>query len=91
MENPTPYEACHEPLDDEERELMNSETWDWEHPVDALVSKDLRVSFPIALTREEHTDIANAARLAELSTPAFIKRAALQIARANTEESARRG
>jgi hypothetical protein len=30
MPEPIRYESIQEPLDDEERELMNPDTWDWE-------------------------------------------------------------
>ena len=32
MKEPIRYESIQEPLDEEERELMDPESWDWENP-----------------------------------------------------------
>src|SRR5262245_36089913 len=34
MEEPIRYESIQEPLDDEERELMDPNNWDWDNPVE---------------------------------------------------------
>ena len=88
MHEPIRYESIQEPLDDEERELMDPETWDWDNPVEAVIAENPRVSFQIAVTLEEHKQIAAAARAKGLSTPAFIKQAALEATRAKTPELA---
>ena len=67
-----------EPLDDEERELMDPETWDWDDPVEVFVTEDFRVQLPIDLTPEEHRLLARTARAAALTPHEFIKRAALE-------------
>jgi hypothetical protein len=77
MEPSATYGASREPLDDEERELMDPGTWDWDSAVDADVAANPLVSFPIALSLEEHRLLARVARAERLTTPAYIKRAAL--------------
>ena len=81
MNDTTRYESIQEPLDDEERELMDPENWDWENPVEAVVADTPLVSFRIAFTREEHKRLARAARSKGQKTPDFIKYAALEATR----------
>ena len=40
MNEPIRYEPTQEPLDDEERILMDPETWDWKSAQDAIVEPD---------------------------------------------------
>jgi hypothetical protein len=87
MNDTTRYESIQEPLDDEERELMDPENWDWENPVEAVVADNPLVSFRIALTREEHKRLAQAARSKGLRTPGFIKFAALEATRVEASQT----
>ena len=82
MDESIRYESIQEPLDDEERELMNPENWDWDHPVEVVVAANPRVQLPIEVTFEEHRSLAQAARVAGLTPHEFIKRAALDAAHA---------
>jgi hypothetical protein len=77
MEQPIRYRSPQEPLDDEERELMDPKTWDWDDPVEVIVTEDFRVQLPIEITHEEHRLLARTARAAGLTPHEFIKRAAL--------------
>ena len=38
------YESIQEPLDDEERELMNPDNWDWDDPIEGVAVGDPRAS-----------------------------------------------
>jgi hypothetical protein len=69
-----------EQVDEEERELMDLEAWDWDNPVEVDIAEDLRIQPPIAVTFEEHRHLAAAARAAGLTVHAFIKRTALEAA-----------
>jgi hypothetical protein len=82
MDEPLRYEANQEPLDDEERELMDPENWDWDHPVEVVVAENPRVQLPIEVTFEEHRSLAQAARSVGLTPHEFIKRVALEAAHA---------
>jgi hypothetical protein len=82
MEEPINYEATQEPLDDEERELMNPEMWDWDTPVEVVIAKDFRVQLPIEVTHEELTLLSRAARAEGLTPHTFMKRVALEAAQA---------
>ena len=71
------YESIQEPLDDEERELMNPDNWDWEELVEGVTVGEPRASLTIPLTFEELDAIVEAAHGQELSTEEFIKRVVL--------------
>jgi hypothetical protein len=81
MDEPVPYEPIQEPLDDEERELMDEDNWDWDNPIEAIIAPNSLAVFPIKVTFEEPSVIAQAARDAGLTTSGFIKQAALAAAR----------
>jgi hypothetical protein len=78
MEKPTRYESIQASLDDEERELMNPETWDWDNPVEVMVAENPGAILPIRFTLEELARLEPVARAAGLTPHAFIKRAALE-------------
>jgi hypothetical protein len=82
---PSPYAATQEPLDDEERELMDSDTWDWDNPVEVVVSPNLLVELGIQLSIDEHRLIGRASRAEGITTHDFIKRSALAAARERAE------
>ena len=71
------YESTQEPLDDEERELMNPDNWDWDNPVEGVTVADPRASLTIPLTFGELDAIVEAAHAQGLSTEEFIKRLVL--------------
>jgi hypothetical protein len=80
------YESIQEPLDEEERELMNPDNWDWEHPVEVVLTDDFRIVAPIALTLDQHRTQGAAAEAHGMTLHAFLRQAALMVARAGEEE-----
>ena len=71
------YESIQEPLDDEERELMNPDNWDWDELVEGVTVGEPRASLTIPLSFEELDAIVEAAHGQGLSTEEFIKRVVL--------------
>jgi hypothetical protein len=71
------YESIQEPLDDEERELMNPDSWDWDNPIEGVTVGEPRVSLTIPLTFAELDAIIEAAHGQGLSTEEFVKRLVL--------------
>jgi hypothetical protein len=77
MNDPIRYESIQEPLDDEERELMDPDNWDWDNPVEVVVHPDFGFIFPIRFTRDEVGRLEPVARAEGLSPHELIKQAAL--------------
>lgn len=73
--NPVRYESTQEPLDDEERELMDPDNWDWEHPTEGVTVREPSVT--LSFTREEYMTFWRLADARGLATDEFIKRIAL--------------
>ena len=71
------HESIQEPLDDEERELMNPDNWDWDNVIEGVTVSDPRASLTIPLTFDELDAIVEAAHAQGLSTEEFIKRLVL--------------
>ncbi len=88
MDAPIRYESIQEPLDEEERELMDPDNWDWENPIEVVMSEDLVISMPIEVTPEEFDLISHVARTEGLSPHEFMKRLALNAARTASTELA---
>jgi hypothetical protein len=68
------YESIQEPFDDEERELMTPDNWDWDNPVEGVTVSEPRVSLTITLTFDELNAIVEAAHGQGVSTEEFVKR-----------------
>jgi hypothetical protein len=77
MKKPIRYESTQEPLDDEERGLMNPDNWDWDNPIDGVTVEEPRASLTIPLTFDELHAIVEAAHTQGVSTEEFIKRLVL--------------
>jgi hypothetical protein len=75
------YESISEPLDDEERALMDPEAWDWDNPVEVSVAEHPLAQLPIDFTFDELKIIEQVAHATGMSPHAFIKQAALTAAR----------
>lgn len=75
MTNPIRYESIQEPIDDEERELMNPDNWDWEHPIEGVTVREPSVT--LYFTREEYMAFWRLADTQGLPTDEFIKRIVL--------------
>jgi hypothetical protein len=77
MGEPGAYEAIAKPLEDEERELMNEETWDWDH-----LSAGRTVGAPgavlrVRFSREEFRAVADLARHAGIGPVELLRRTML--------------
>ena len=74
VEKQVRYESIQEPLDDEERELMNPDNWDWDNLIEGVTVVEPRASLTIPFTFAELDAIVKAAHAQGLSTEAYIKR-----------------
>lgn len=63
------------PLDDEERELMNHENWDWDNPIEGVTVRAPAVT--IRFTRDQYMALRSDAAAQGLTTDELIKQAAL--------------
>jgi hypothetical protein len=70
-------EPTQSPLDDEERELMDPDTWDWDAIEDGITVGEPGTIFAVEFSRDEHRKLADAACAAGVTTHEFIKQAAL--------------
>jgi hypothetical protein len=77
MNEPIRYESIQEPLDDEERELMDPDNWDWENPIEGVTVGDPGAILSIRFTFDEYQHLFEAAHAQGLTTHEFIKRVAL--------------
>lgn len=66
-----------EPLDDEERELMDPRNWDWSTTSPGETVGTPGALLEIRLTREEYVALSRHARSAGVSPHEFMKQAAL--------------
>lgn len=66
-----------EPLDEEERILMDPDTWDWDNPVEVLTGPSRGPMLEIRFTRDELSRLTRTAHAEGMTTHAFIKQAAL--------------
>lgn len=66
------YESIQEPLDDEERELMDPDNWDWDNPVEVHIADSPGAILRVRFSREEFIALNDMAREAGLGPIAFI-------------------
>lgn len=78
--------SAQEPLDDEERELMAPETWDWNAFEDGVTVGVPGTLLSLEFSRDEHRLLAEVAAGEGLTTHEFIKRSALSSARAKSPD-----
>ena len=79
MNEPIRYESIQEPLDDEERELMDPDNWDWDNPIEGVTIGDPKLLFTLEFTSAEvHAldALVEVAHARGLTTAEFIKRVA---------------
>jgi hypothetical protein len=88
MEESTRYAALQEPLDDEERDLMDSDSWDWDHPIEVRTVGKPGAVLRLHFSREEYVALSRLARAQGLSTHELIKRAALAVIGTPEKEAA---
>jgi hypothetical protein len=77
---PVRFESVDEPLDEEERALMDPDAWDWDNPVAVEVSPSLTTTLELRFSRDEIHTLSAAAVAANMPVTRFIKRAALAAA-----------
>jgi len=66
-----------EPLDEEERILMDPDTWDWESAEEGIPVANAGAILEIRFTRDEVGRLQRLAHAEGMTTHAFIKQAAL--------------
>jgi hypothetical protein len=77
MQEPIRYESIQEPLDEEERELMDPDFWDWDNPIEGVTVGDPGAILPIRFTFDEYHQLSEAAHAQGLTSHEFIKRVVL--------------
>ena len=87
MDSHPRYESIQDPLDEEERQLMDPDNWDWDHPIELIVSDDLVITLEIDMTPEEHKLLAQAAAADGQPTHRYMKSVALAAARSRLDEA----
>lgn len=71
------YESMQEPIDDEERYLMDPDTWDWESTEEGVPVPNPGAILEIQFTREEVARVEPVAHAEGMTLHEFIKQAAL--------------
>lgn len=74
----TRYESIQEPLDEEERVLMDPDTWDWETAEEGGPSPDPHLIFEVRLSGDDLTHIEPAAVANGMNIGEFLRYIALQ-------------
>jgi hypothetical protein len=75
MTSPIRYESIQEPLDTEEHELMDPDSWDWEYPIEGVTGREPTIT--MRFSRDEYMAFWRIANAQGLTTVEFIKQAAL--------------
>ena len=81
LNHPELDDRLREPIDDEERELMDPDTWDWDNVQEGLPNPSPHAIFEVRLSLAEISQIELAAEAKGMTVIAFLKDAALQAAR----------
>ena len=74
------YESTQEPLDDEERELMDPDNWDWENAYEIDPSPNPRLIFEVPFAGDDLRHIERAAIAEGMTVIAYLRHAALRCA-----------
>jgi hypothetical protein len=77
MQRPELADALNEPLDEEERILMDPETWDWDSAQEAIVEPDGYSISEVRLSYDELSRIEQAAAAEGMTVNAYLRHAAL--------------
>ena len=72
MEKGIRYESIQDPLDDEERELMDPDNWDWDNPIEVQVIGTPGAILRVRFSREEFLALDRIAREAGIGPIDFI-------------------
>jgi hypothetical protein len=65
------------PLDDEERELMNPDTWDWDSSEEGVPNPNIAFTFEVRFAGDALKRLTRAARAEKSTVHAFIERLVL--------------
>jgi hypothetical protein len=74
------YESTQEPLDDEERILMDPDTWDWDSAYEIEPGPDPHLIFEVRLSGDDLALIEEAAIARGMTVNAYLRYAALHCA-----------
>jgi hypothetical protein len=85
------YESIQEPLDDEERELMDPDNWDWENAVEGIPNPNAGAILRVRFSRDEFIALDRIARDAGIGPIAFIHQTMVDLieAQSGSTQSAR--
>ena len=75
------YESTQEPLDEEERILMDPNTWDWDTAYEIEPGPDPHLIFEVRLSGHDLEHIDQAASAKGMTINAYLRYAALECAR----------
>jgi hypothetical protein len=78
MERPIHYDSLQEPLDDEERELMDPDNWDWDNPIEGVTVGDPGAILRIRFTFDEVDALFQAALGRGMAVEEFVRQLALE-------------
>jgi hypothetical protein len=81
MEHPELDDRLREPLDEEERDLMDPESWDWDNVMEGTPNPNPRMFFEVPFSLDELRQIEPAAIAKGMTVIAYLKDAALRSAR----------
>lgn len=79
-------QTTQEPLDDEERELMDPSNWDWSTTVEGRTIGTPGAVLRVRFTRDEFLALARIARNAGVGPVAFIHQSMLELIAAHQEK-----
>jgi hypothetical protein len=74
MNASTAVTTTQEPLDEEERELMDPDTWDWANPIEGLTIGKPGAILRVHFTREELFALVDLAREQGIGPVEFVRR-----------------
>ncbi len=85
------YESIQEPLDDEGRELMDPDNWDWDNPIQVHIVGTPGAVLRVRFSRDEFLALDRIARAAGIGPIAFIHQTMVDLidAQSDTTRSAR--
>ncbi len=72
------YESTQEPLDEEERELMDPDSWDWDSAEDGIPNPNAGAVLRVRFAREEFLALARIARNEGIGPVELIRRTMLR-------------
>ncbi len=73
------YESIQEPLDDEERELMDPDNWDWENAVEGIPNPNAGAILRVRFSRDEFVALDRIARETGIGPIDFIHQTMVEI------------